>query len=90
MAVFDEPHDAVAAAFEAIAAVREVEVSGYRPALRAGVHVGRPRGLGGDYLGVDVNIAARVAAAAARDEVLVSDSGLRPARRAHDVLLRRR
>ena len=36
------------------------------------MHVGRPRRLGGDYLGVDVNIAARVAAAASGDEVLVS------------------
>ena len=34
--------------------------------------MGRPRRLGGDYLGIDVNIAARVAAAAAGDEVLVS------------------
>ena len=74
MAVFDAPLDAVDAAFEAIAAVREVEVAGYRPALRAGVHLGRPRRLGGDYLGVDVNIAARVAAAATRDEVLVSEA----------------
>jgi adenylate cyclase len=30
--------------------------------------------LGGDYLGVDVNIAARVAAAAGPGEVLVSDT----------------
>jgi adenylate cyclase len=40
--------------------------------MRAGVHFGRPRKLGGDYLGVDVNIAARVAEAASADEVLVS------------------
>jgi adenylate cyclase len=36
--------------------------------------VGRPRKLGGDYFGVDVNIAARVAAAAGPGEVLVSDA----------------
>jgi adenylate cyclase len=36
------------------------------------VHVGRPRRLGGDYLGVDVNVAARVAAAASGGEVLVT------------------
>jgi adenylate cyclase len=41
--------------------------------LRVGVHLGRPRRLGGDYLGVDVNIAARVAGAAAGGEVLVSE-----------------
>ena len=41
--------------------------------MRAGVHWGRPRKLGGDYLGVDVNVAARVAGAAKADQVLVSD-----------------
>jgi adenylate cyclase len=34
---------------------------------------GSPRRLGGDYLGVDVNVAARVADAAKADQVLVSD-----------------
>jgi class 3 adenylate cyclase len=42
--------------------------------MRAGVHWGRPRKLGGDYLGVDVNVAARVAAAASADQVLISDA----------------
>ena len=41
--------------------------------MRAGVHWGRPRKLGGDYLGVDVNIAARVGDAAKADQVLASD-----------------
>ena len=72
MAVFDEPRDAVAAACAARDAVAAIEVGGYRPALRAGVHHGRPRKLGGDYLGVDVNVAARVADAAAGGQVLVS------------------
>ncbi len=72
MAVFADPASAVAAAHEACYRVGALEVRGYRPQMRAGVHVGRPRRLGGDYLGVDVNIAARVAAAAAGDEVLVS------------------
>ena len=72
MAVFSNPADAVAAAHEACYRVGLLDVSGYRPRMRAGVHVGRPRRLGGDYLGVDVNIAARVAAAASGDEVLVS------------------
>jgi class 3 adenylate cyclase len=35
--------------------------------------VGRPRRLGGDYFGVDVNVAARIAAAADGGEVLVSE-----------------
>ena len=72
MAVFDEPRAAVEAALVARDGVAAVEVDGYRPELRAGVHHGRPRKLGGDYLGVDVNIAARVADAAAGGQVLVS------------------
>jgi adenylate cyclase len=72
MAVFADPAAAVAAAHEAGYRVGALDVLGYQPRMRAGVHVGRPRRLGGDYLGVDVNIAARVAAAAAADEVLVS------------------
>ena len=31
----------------------------YAP-MRAGIHTGRPQRIGGDWLGVDVNIAARV------------------------------
>ena len=73
MAVFDQPSDAVDAALEAQAALRAIEVGGHRPRLRAGVHVGRPRRLGGDYFGVDVNVAARVAQAAGPEEVLVSE-----------------
>ena len=62
------------AALNAQEAVREVEVRGYRPRMRAGVHWGRPRKLGGDYLGVDVNIAARVADCAKADQVVISDA----------------
>jgi adenylate cyclase len=74
MAVFDDPGDAVAAACAAQSALGEVRVAGHRPRLRADVHLGRPRKLGGDYFGVDVNVAARVAAAAKPDEVLISDA----------------
>ena len=49
-------------------------VDGYRPSMRVGVHWGCPRKLGGDYLGVDVNIAARVGDAAKAEQVLVSDA----------------
>jgi adenylate cyclase len=73
MAVFASPEDAVAAAVDAQARVALVDLDGYRPVLRAGVHTGTPRRLGGDYLGVDVNIAARVADAAKGGEVLISD-----------------
>jgi adenylate cyclase len=74
MAVFDDPGAAISAALELSAAVASLRVGDYSPRLRAGVHVGRPRKLGGDYLGVDVNVAARVAAAAGDGEVLVSGS----------------
>ena len=74
MAVFDEPQAAVEAALEGSRALGQLEVAGHRPRLRAGVHVGRPRKLGGDYFGVDVNVASRVAEAAGGQEVLVSEA----------------
>lgn len=72
MAVFDDAGAAVEAALETRGAVGGMGVDGYKPQLRAGIHIGRPRKLGGDYLGVDVNIAARIAEAASGGEVLVS------------------
>lgn len=72
MAVFPTVDAAVRAALDANAGLARVEVAGHRPRLRAGVHVGRPRHIGGDYLGVDVNIAARVADQAGAGELLVS------------------
>ena len=76
MATFLDAQAAVEAALECQAGIRQIEVDGYRPQLRAGIHWGRPRKLGDDYLGVDVNIAARVAEAANADQVLVSDAVL--------------
>jgi adenylate cyclase len=73
MAVFFSAQDAVDAALGAQGALAQVSVDGYRPRMRAGVHWGRPRKLGGDYLGVDVNIAARVTEMAKADQVVVSD-----------------
>jgi adenylate cyclase len=74
MAAFDDPRQAVEAAVEAGRGVDQVEVGGYRPRMRAGIHMGKPRRIGGDYLGTDVNIAARVAEAARGGEVLVSET----------------
>lgn len=74
MAVFEDPASAIDAAHDAVRALAGVEVAGHRPQLRAGVHAGRPRHLGGDYFGVDVNVAARVADAAGPDQVLVSET----------------
>jgi adenylate cyclase len=73
MAVFRHPQEAVDAALAAQDGLEAIEVDGHRPRMRAGVHWGKPRRLGGDYLGVDVNIAARVGAAAKPRQVLVSD-----------------
>jgi adenylate cyclase len=73
MSVFGSAADAVDAAFDTQRALGGIDVDGYTPAIRAGVHVGRPRKVGGDYLGVDVNIAARVGECAKGGEVLVSD-----------------
>lgn len=74
MAVFDDAEKAVDAAHVTLEKVGAIEVDGYRPQLRAGVHLGRPRKVGRDYLGVDVNIAARVASGANAGEVLVSQT----------------
>jgi adenylate cyclase len=74
MAVFEDPAAAVEAALAARERMGAVEIDGHRPQLRAGIHVGRPRKIGGDYLGVDVNIAARVVAAAPDGEILVSET----------------
>jgi adenylate cyclase len=84
MATFVDAQAAVDAALDAQAAVAKLEVNGYTPEMRAGVHWGRPRKLGGDYLGVDVNVAARVCDAAKAGQVLVSDTAR--ARLANDGL----
>jgi adenylate cyclase len=74
MATFLDPREAIEAALDAQAEVSQIEIEGYQPRMRAGVHWGSPRHLGGDYLGVDVNIAARVSEAAKPGQVLVSDA----------------
>ena len=48
MAAFGEPSHAVGAVCRAQAELSGVEIEGYRPELRGGVHVGRPRKMGGD------------------------------------------
>jgi adenylate cyclase len=73
MAVFADAADAVDAVDAAREGLAEIEVDGYRPVIRAGIHRGQPRRIGGDYLGVDVNIAARIAEQAGPGELLVSD-----------------
>lgn len=72
MAVFDDPGTAIAALLEAQSALKSVEVEGYTPVMRVGIHTGRPQKIGSDWLGVDVNVAARVMESATKGGVLVS------------------
>jgi adenylate cyclase len=74
MATFLSPQEAFDAIVEANENLRSVSADGYRPKIRAGMHTGNPRKLGGDYLGIDVNIAARVAQKASAGEILASQS----------------
>lgn len=76
MAVFRDPLVAVSAVLTAQDAITSVEVSGYTPRMRAGIHTGRPHRLADDWLGVDVNIAARVMERATRGGVMVSGATL--------------
>ncbi|MFF0544698.1 adenylate/guanylate cyclase domain-containing protein [Nocardia thailandica] len=76
MAVFSSPDRAVAAALAARAALAKVEVAGYRPRMRVGLHTGTPREIGGDWLGVDVNIAARMMEAGGNGNTMVSNATL--------------
>jgi class 3 adenylate cyclase len=76
MAVFAEPLTAVRAAIAARDGVKALDVDGYNPRMRVGIHTGRPQRIGSDWLGVDVNIAARVMERATRGELVVSASTL--------------
>ncbi|MGA5466383.1 adenylate/guanylate cyclase domain-containing protein [Mycobacterium sp. NPDC050041] len=76
MAVFSDPVVAVRATITAMEAARAVEVDGYTPRMRAGVHTGRPQRIGSDWLGVDVNIAARAMDRATRGGLVVSQTTL--------------
>jgi class 3 adenylate cyclase len=76
MAVFRNPTVAVRAVLAATEALRSVEVAGYRPRMRVGIHTGRPQRMAADWLGVDVNIAARVMERATRGGIMVSSSTL--------------
>lgn len=76
MATFPAPQLAFDALQLALSRVAAVDVAGHRPRIRAALHTGRPKAMGGDYLGVDVNIAARLCEKAGAGEVLVSDTAL--------------
>lgn len=76
MAVFTDPSTAVRAAVAAREHLKSVEVEGYTPRMRIGIHTGRPQRLGSDWLGIDVNLAARVMERATRGELIVSEATL--------------
>lgn len=76
MAVFPDPVSAIAAVRTARRALKNVEVEGYTPLMRVGIHTGRPQRIGSDWLGVDVNVAARVMESAGKGGVLISGATL--------------
>lgn len=76
MAVFADPLVAVGAVLDARQAMASVNVGGYQPRIRVGIHTGRPQQLAADWLGVDVNIAARVMERATKGGVMVSGTTL--------------
>ncbi len=81
MAVFKSVDAAIAAIEEGRDRLGDVDADGFVPQIRAGVHCGKPRKVGKDYFGVDVNIAARVADWAGPNELLVSGAALEAANR---------
>src|SRR4051794_302672 len=73
MAVFADGEAALTAARAALHATQDVQVDGYDATLRAGLHFGSPQPIGGDFIGIDVNIAARLCEAAEPNEILMTD-----------------
>jgi class 3 adenylate cyclase len=69
MARFDGPARAIACAGELRDALRALGIG-----MRAGIHTGECELVDGDVRGLAVNLAARIAAAAQEDEVLVSST----------------
>ncbi len=76
MAVIADPTTAVRSAIAAREAIKSVDVDGYTPRMRVGIHTGRPQRIGSDWLGIDVNLAARVMERATRGELVVSEATL--------------
>jgi adenylate cyclase len=72
MAAFAEPTSALEAVVEARTRLAALTVPDWTPRMRAGLHIGRPRRVGGDFLGVAVNTAARLGDRAGPDEILIS------------------
>ncbi|KAA0022128.1 adenylate/guanylate cyclase domain-containing protein [Antrihabitans cavernicola] len=84
MAVFSSPDRAVQAVVAARHNLENVEVAGFSPQMRVGIHTGTPREIGGDWLGVDVTIASRVMEAGGNGNTMLSASTLQALH--HDTL----
>jgi class 3 adenylate cyclase len=78
--------DAANAVHGAIGIAARVDGEPELPAIRIGVHTGTVLYRDGDYVGGNVNIAARVAAGAARHQLIVTDA-VRAQLKADDVEL---
>ncbi|WP_229745747.1 adenylate/guanylate cyclase domain-containing protein [Rhodococcoides trifolii] len=76
MVVFTRADQAVAAVRDAKNALDLVELGGYQPRMRVGIHTGCPRAVGADWLGVDVTVAARVMQTGADGNVMMSNATL--------------
>ncbi|MFI2476413.1 adenylate/guanylate cyclase domain-containing protein [Nocardia xishanensis] len=76
MAVFPSADRAVRAAVQAKRNLSRIDLRGYRPRMRMGLHTGSPREIGGDWLGVDVTIAARVMEAGGNGNTMLSEATL--------------
>jgi class 3 adenylate cyclase len=72
MAAFRRPRDGLGAALAMLERTARLDMGTGRPALRIGLHLGMPQRVGRDYLGTDVNVAARLAEAAGPGEILAS------------------
>lgn len=76
MAVFSDPVVALRAVITALDALNSVDVDGYTPRMRVGMHTGRPQRIGSDWLGVDVNVTARVMERATKGGLMLSNTTL--------------
>ncbi|UJA20762.1 adenylate/guanylate cyclase domain-containing protein [Thermoleophilia bacterium SCSIO 60948] len=76
MAIFSEPEAGLEALVAAQDGVSGLSAGDYRPRIRAGLHFGTPKRLAGDFLGRDVNIAARVADHADAGQILITGEAL--------------
>jgi class 3 adenylate cyclase len=72
MAAFRRPRDGLGAALAMLARTAALDMGTGHPALSIGLHLGMPQRVGRDYLGTDVNIAARLAEAAGPGEIFAS------------------